>query len=64
MIGLGMVFKGNATTGGTDLLPNNSKYFHFIGVGWVLFVIDSLVVLGAAIVFGRPLPCMPWFPCI
>ena len=55
-IGLGMVFKGNATTGGTDLFAKIiHKYFHFIGVGWVLFVIDSLVVLGAAIVFGPTL---------
>lgn len=55
-IGLGMVFKGNATTGGTDLFAKIiHKYFHFIGVGGVLFVIDSLVVLGAAIVFGPTL---------
>lgn len=55
-IGLGIVFRGNATTGGTDLFAKIiHKHFNFIGVGWVLFVIDSLVVLTAAIVFGPSL---------
>jgi len=52
-VGLGLVFKGNATTGGTDLLAKIiHKFFHFIGISWVLFVIDSLVVVTAALVFG------------
>ena len=52
-IGLGLVFRGNATTGGTDLLAKIiHKFFPFIRIGWVLFVIDSLVVLTAALVFG------------
>lgn len=52
-IGLGLVFKGNATTGGTDLLAKIiHKFFHFIGVSWVLFAIDSLVVITAALIFG------------
>ena len=52
-IGLGMVFRGNATTGGTDLFAKIiHRHFHFIGVGWVLFIVDSLVVLTAALVFG------------
>lgn len=52
-IGLGMVFKGNATTGGTDLFAKIiHRHFHYIGVGWVLFIVDSLVVLTAAVVFG------------
>ncbi|NLI59879.1 MAG: YitT family protein [Clostridiales bacterium] len=55
-IGIGIVFKGNATTGGTDLFAKIiHKHFHFIGVGWVLFVVDSLVVLTAAMVFGPTL---------
>ncbi|NLN40843.1 MAG: YitT family protein [Clostridiales bacterium] len=55
-IGLGIVFRGNATTGGTDLFAKIiHKHFRFVGVGWVLFVVDSLVVLTAAIVFGPTL---------
>ncbi len=52
-MGLGLVFRGNATTGGTDLFAKIiHRHFHFIGIGWVLFIIDSLVVLTAALVFG------------
>lgn len=52
-VGLGMVFKVNATTGGTDLFAKIlHKYLPFIGVGWVMFVIDFLVVFTAALVFG------------
>ncbi|NLO81887.1 MAG: YitT family protein [Clostridiales bacterium] len=52
-LGLGLVFRGNATTGGTDLLAKIiHKFCPFIGVGWILFTVDFLVVLTAAIVFG------------
>jgi len=55
-IGLGIVFRGNATTGGTDLFAKIiHKHFRFVGVSWVLFVVDSLVVLTAAIVFSPTL---------
>lgn len=51
--GLGIVLSGSATTGGTDLfakLIHNS--FPFVSMGLILFAIDFLVVLTAAIVFG------------
>jgi uncharacterized membrane-anchored protein YitT (DUF2179 family) len=52
-VGLGLVFRANATTGGTDLFAKIMHKFHpFIGVGWLMFAIDFLVVLTAAIVFG------------
>jgi len=52
-IGLGLVFQGNATTGGTDLFAMIvHKFFPLLGVGWILFVVDFLVVITAAIVFG------------
>ncbi|HZJ82781.1 MAG TPA: YitT family protein [Clostridia bacterium] len=55
-IGLGMVFRANATTGGTDLFAKIiHKHFHYIGVGWVLFAVDALVVISAAVVFGPTL---------
>ncbi len=51
--GLGLVLRANATTGGTDLL---AKIVHnrvpYIGVSWVLFIIDSCVVVAAGITFG------------
>lgn len=52
-IGLGLVFKANATTGGTDMAARIiHKYVPFIGIGWVMFVIDFVVVAAAGIVFG------------
>jgi uncharacterized membrane-anchored protein YitT (DUF2179 family) len=52
-LGLGLVFRGNATTGGTDLLAKIIHNFYpFIGVGWILFTVDFLVVFTAAMVFG------------
>ena len=55
-IGLGLVFRGNATTGGTDLFAKLiHRHFSFIGVSWVLFAIDFLVILAVALVFGSTL---------
>ncbi|MFU0799397.1 MAG: YitT family protein [Xylanivirga thermophila] len=52
-IGLGMVFRANATTGGTDLFAAIiHSHWPIIGVNWVMFLIDFLVVLVAGIVFG------------
>jgi len=52
-IGLGIVFRANATTGGTDLAAKIvHKFIPIIGVGWVLFIIDFLVVAAAGITFG------------
>ncbi len=51
--GLGIIFRMNATTGGTDLFAKLiHRYFPTISVAWVLFFIDFLVVIAAAIVFG------------
>lgn len=51
--GLGIVFRMNATTGGTDLFARLvHRHLPFISVGWVLFFIDFFVVLSAGIVFG------------
>ncbi|MGI6538355.1 MAG: YitT family protein [Caldicoprobacterales bacterium] len=52
-IGLGIVLRMNATTGGTDLLAKLiHKYFPSISVAWVLFAVDFLVVFAAAILLG------------
>jgi len=52
-LGLGLVFQGNATTGGTDLFAKIVHKFHpFVGVGWILFAVDFIVVFTAALVFG------------
>ncbi len=54
-LGLGLVIKEGATTGGTDLLAMIiNDLFPTIRVAWVLFAIDFLVV-AAAVVFLSPL---------
>ncbi len=52
-LGLGMIFRMKATTGGTDLLATLiHKHFPSITVAWVLFAVDFLVVIAAAIFLG------------
>lgn len=51
-IGLGIVFRAGATTGGTDLAAQMvHHYFPYITMGRILLVIDACVVVLAAIAF-------------
>lgn len=51
-IGLGIVIRSSATTGGTDLLAKIiHKLVSFISVGQILLVIDVIVIMAAAIAF-------------
>ena len=51
-IGLALVFKGGATTGGTDIAAKVvNHYFPSFKIGEQLFVIDALVVVTAMIAF-------------
>ncbi|CCO07592.1 YitT family protein [Desulforamulus hydrothermalis] len=51
-IGLGLVFRFNGTTGGTELLAAILRSYMGINIGQLLFIIDGLVVLWAGIVFN------------
>ena len=52
-LGLGMILRMKATTGGTDLLATLiHKHFPSITIAWVLFAVDFLVVIAAAIFLG------------
>jgi len=52
-IGLGIIFRRDATTGGTDLMAKLiHRYFPIISMAWVMFAVDFMVVVTAAIVFG------------
>ncbi|NMA95928.1 MAG: YitT family protein, partial [Clostridiales bacterium] len=51
--GLGIALSGNATTGGTDLFAKLiHDAFPIVGIGIMIFFIDFLIVLIAAIIFG------------
>ena len=52
-IGLGLILRGGATTGGSDMIARMvHRRFSFITVGMFLFALDFLVVLAAAIFIG------------
>ena len=49
-IGLGLILRGGATTGGTDMIARMvHRRFNFISVGMFLFALDFLVVIAAAL---------------
>ena len=51
--GLGIVFRYGGTTGGSDLAARIfSRFLPNLTIGRVLFIIDSIVVAIAAVVFG------------
>ena len=52
-VGLGLILRGGATTGGTDMIARMvHRRVPFITVGMFLFALDCLVVLGAAVAIG------------
>lgn len=52
-IGLGLILRGGATTGGTDMIARMvHRRFSFITVGMFLFALDCAVVLAAAVFIG------------
>ena len=52
-IGLGLILRGGATTGGTDMVARMvHKRFQFITVGSFLFALDFLVVIAAGFFVG------------
>ena len=52
-IGLGLILRGGATTGGTDMVARMvHRRFSFITVGVFLFALDFLVVTAAGILMG------------
>ncbi|MFE3574110.1 YitT family protein [Lysinibacillus sp. NPDC059133] len=49
--GIGLVFKGNASTGGTDLLAQIITKYTGITLGTSVLLIDGIIAISAAIVF-------------
>lgn len=50
-LGLGIVFKGKASTGGTDLAAQIINKYTGLSLGTCIAIIDGLIVLSAAIIF-------------
>jgi len=52
-IGLGLILRGGATTGGTDMVARMvHRKLPFLSVGMFLFLIDCVVVVAAAVIIG------------
>lgn len=52
-VGLGFIFRGNATTGGTDLAASIiHKYVKYFSVPKIMFFIDIIIVIAGFFVFG------------
>jgi uncharacterized membrane-anchored protein YitT (DUF2179 family) len=51
-IGMGLVFRGQGTTGGTDVVARLMHHWKGIPFGTTLLVVNSVVLIGAAAVFG------------
>ncbi len=52
-IGLGIILRGEATTGGSDMIARMvHRKFSFVSVGAFLFAIDFLVIVAAGFVIG------------
>ena len=51
-IGMGLVFRGQGTTGGTDIVARLMYHWKAIPLGTTILVVNSIVLIGAAVVFG------------
>lgn len=51
-VGLGLVFRGKASTGGTDLAAQLLHKFTGISLGGAILVMDGIVVFTSGVVFG------------
>lgn len=51
-LGLGLIFRTGATTGGADIIARLVRHYWKISMGKVLFAIDVLVIASAALVIG------------
>ncbi len=52
-VGLGLILRGGATTGGTDMVARMvHRKLPFLSVGMFLFLIDCVVVVAAAVTIG------------
>lgn len=51
--GLGLIFRCNATTGGSDIIARIVKHFYGVSMGRTLFAIDVCVISVVALLIGR-----------
>ncbi len=52
-IGLGIIFRFGATTGGADIIARLAKHYFGLSIGRTLFLIDLLVITVVAFIIGK-----------
>jgi len=62
-VGLGLIFRTRATSGGTDIIATIiGKYVRHIPLGTILIMVDSVIVVLALVVFEDwTIPLYSWF---
>jgi uncharacterized membrane-anchored protein YitT (DUF2179 family) len=51
-LGLGLIFRAGATTGGADIIARLARHFYGVGMGRTLFSIDVIVIGLVAVIIG------------
>ena len=52
--GLALVFRVDATTGGTDIIAKLiHKRFANVRLGWIFFILDAVVIILSGVIFGE-----------
>ena len=60
-VGLGMVFKAKATSGGTDIIAMILAKYTKLPVGQLLIIVDSFIVIAGLVAFGDwKIPLLSW----
>ena len=60
-VGLGMVFKAKATSGGTDIIAMILAKYTKLPVGQLLILVDSFIVIAGLVAFGDwKIPLLSW----
>lgn len=50
--GFGLIIRGGATTGGTDMLARLiNERFHAVSIGMIMFTVDAVVIVASAFIF-------------
>ena len=50
-IGLGLIFKGRGSTGGSDIVGRIMNKYTSLSVGYSIMVVDAVIIIGSALIF-------------
>ncbi len=50
-IGLGLVFKGKGSTGGSDILGRIISNYFPISIGYSIMIVDTIIIIGSSLIF-------------